>query len=200
MNFWRAHTLWLGMLTVALIILTASGPALRLAHEAAQNHLSAMQTERKNAEQRLRQIEADMAAMQKLQAEMTESRVEKFLAPVNRLGLAEKLRQHGEHSHLSHFTASLAPERTEIVVTTDAGTQKLASSMLTLTADAATDTDIYAFMARLPYLLPGRVRIQQLTLERKQADDHTPFNDANIHVGITCAWLSNGSAPEIATR
>ncbi len=69
----------------------------------------------------------------------------------------------------------------------------LAQSEITLTADAALDTDAYAVIEHVrATMLPGRAQLRALTIERI-GENQTALAAVNVHVTARLDWLSAGS-------
>jgi len=192
MNLLYPHRKWLALLIAALFLMTASSPGLRLLRAEATQHLADMRAAQGKTRQALHQLQDDIESVKKLEGQMDPAEAEKFLAPVDRMAAANALQQNAANMRLSHFTYNLSPEQKIKIDAPEAGPQELSLSTLTLSGDAPLDTDIYAFIDGLHHLLPGRVRLQQLSLERTdKADPH--LTARNMHFEATLEWLSNHS-------
>ena len=58
-------------------------------------------------------------------------------------------------------------------------------------ADAPLDGDVFAFADHAAKLLPGRLRLVRLALDRN--GDATALTASGIHAQIDFEWLSNGA-------
>ncbi len=193
MTFLYPHKYWLASLIFALAVILASSPVLQWAQDEATRHAVALHDERAKVEKELAQLEDDKAEVQKLSGQISAEEIEKSLAPVDRLQAADALEKAASADRLDHFTYTLAPEE-KVTIKNSAGTQELAVSTITIKADTPLDTDAWHFVEHLRGVFPGRLRPQQLTLERIGTDPAAE----NLHVTATFEWLSNGVDKQVA--
>ncbi|MDR3423471.1 MAG: hypothetical protein P4M13_00115 [Alphaproteobacteria bacterium] len=194
---WRKHRVWIGLLSLALVIEAGKAPVLGMAQQKAAQKLAALRAENDKTAAALRQFQDDLATAEKMKTEIDASETEKFLAPVDRLRVAEILEHRAAEARLSHFIYSFAPEQKTLIVTVDAGKQELATSKVTLAADAPTDTDVWVFLDAVRRTLPGRFALREFSLQR-MGDANAPVAAANVHVTAKGDWLSNGASRNLA--
>jgi hypothetical protein len=187
------HRVWIALLALALIIAAGNAPLIGIAQKKTSDRLAALRAEADKSANTLRQLREDIATTERLKNQIGETEAEKSLAPVDRLRAAQILERRAAESRLTHFTYTLSPERKTPVDTVGAGTQTLATSQLTLMADAPTDIDAYIFIDAVRRALPGRLTLRQFTLTRIGAAD-APIAAANLRLNATAEWLSNGAA------
>ncbi len=180
-------------MALAALIFFAGSPVLRARDAAAHLHLAELQAERDVLLSSLRQIEEDNAEAVRISATMDRQNAEKALAPVDRLQIVGALEKQAERARLSRFTYILSPEEPVRIRPSGAESHNLAQSEITLTADASLDTDVYAFIEHAQRLLPGRVALTHLLIERKGGADE-PMASPGLHMSAVFEWLSNGSA------
>ena len=193
---WRAHRLWIGILCLALVIAAANAPLLGAAQEQETRKLAVLRQEYEKTAKALRQLQEDIAATEKLKTQIEDKEVEKSLSSTNRLEAARILERRAAESHLTHLVYTFSPEEKTAIDTPGSGTQTLATSRMTLTADAPTDVEIYLFFDSLRHSLPGRVTLRALSLHRIGAED-TPITASNLHLSAQAVWLSNGASPNL---
>ncbi|HEU0117900.1 MAG TPA: hypothetical protein VFR09_04630 [Alphaproteobacteria bacterium] len=195
MNRIAPHIFWLGLLVCAVLLMAISTPILQYASEKANADLIKVRAESSKTSATLYQLQDDIAAVQKLSSEISSAEADQWLAPVDRLRVASLMEQQANETRLSHFTYTVAPEQRTSIETPGAGPQQLALSSITLSADAALDTDIYHFIDGLHAALPGRVRLQQMVIEKN--GNGTP-GSPNLKLTATLEWLSNGAIKDLA--
>ncbi|MDX2027166.1 MAG: hypothetical protein SFW62_00865 [Alphaproteobacteria bacterium] len=196
MRFLYPHRFWLAVLACAVLLVAASNPLLQVLREKTSRYLSEVRTERMRAEEIVRQIDGDRETANALSGEMNEAELEKALAPIDRLRAAAVLERQAAVARLSRFTYTLSPEQKVTVTAPGAGPQELALSTITMSAEAPLDTSAYVFVEQLRQTLPGRIRPQQVMLER--LDDAAPLSASNLRLTATLEWLSNGVTKEMA--
>ncbi|MGB9152743.1 MAG: hypothetical protein WCD70_06615 [Alphaproteobacteria bacterium] len=194
---WRPHRIWIGLLIVAFIVGAGNAPVLGIAQQNEKQRLASLLADYNKTADELHQLQDDIAATENLKTKIDEADVDKSLAPVDRLRVAQIIERRAAETHLTHFTYTLSPEQKTPIDTVDAGKQELATSTLALTADAPTDTDAYLFFDSLRRTLPGRLSVRQLSLQRIGAAD-APVSDANLHLTASGDWLSNGASQSLA--
>ncbi len=193
--FWL-HRFWIILLAISITLITTSSPLLRVAEEKTSANLAHIKTQRVQAEQTLRQLQDDVAAAQKLGTQMTLSEAEQFLTPVDRLLAANELEHEAAVSHIQHFDYTLAPEQRMKKSSTLAEPQELFVSTVTISGEAPSDIDIYRFISRMPLALPGKLRLQQLSLDRMSKE--SAVSTYNVRFNATLEWLSNGTTQDVA--
>jgi hypothetical protein len=194
---WRAHKLWIALLALAIMIGLGNAPVLGLAQRKAEQKLAFLQDENDKTAKALHQLQQDIADAAKMKTEIDAGETEKFLAPVDRLRVAQILEHRATESHLTNFSYILSPEEKTQVETAGSGKQDLATSKITLAADAPTDIDTYAFLDAISRTLPGHFTLRQMSLHRIGAAD-TALSEANLHLTANGEWLSNGASRDLA--
>ncbi len=186
----KQHRLWIALIVCAVAIMTGSGPLAGLLRKDAVRDLTMIQSARAKTGQDLKQLRDNVAAARKLAGEIDRAEAEQVLAPSDRLKAASMFENEAAQGRLSHFTYTLAPEER---VAIDAGGEKhdLAVSIITLSADAPDDVYIYSSLERMRQSLPGRARLQQLSISRPGNPDALAAQ--NVHFEATLEWLSNGT-------
>lgn len=198
MTVLRLHRLWLGLLLLAIAIIAGRAPVLDFAGNRAARDLAAIKDARVKTENDLQQLRDDVVAARKLGSEIDRTRADQVLAPTDRLKAAVMLEKEAAIMKIARFTYTLAPEERTAI---DAGgaLQNLALSAVTLAGNAPDDISIYNFITHLQHVLPGRARLQQVTITRS-ASAEVPLAATNVHFEAALEWLSNGSLQTIAGR
>ena len=196
---WKAQRLWIGGIVLAVIIGVVSAPLLDASQKKEAQRLEELRKRTETDDLALRQLNEDIAATEKLKTQLKAADVAKAMPPVDRLRVAEILERHAAESHLTHFIYTLSPEEKTVVDTIGAGKQTLASSKLSLSADAPTDTDAYQFIETLRRAFPGRLAFQDVSVQRIGAEA-TTISNANIHLTASGDWLSNGANPVLTGK
>jgi hypothetical protein len=190
------HRFWFALLAGSLALILTSAPLLRVAEDGAAKNLVQLQNKHDQTEQALHQLQDDVAAAQKLENEMTLSEAEQSLAPVDRLLAANAMEQEAEAAHLRGFSYTLSPEQKIKMEESVPEPQEVAVSTITLHGEAPTDSNIYGFISAMHDLLPGRIRLQQLSLSRIANDASVAAY--NLRFNATFEWLSNGAVKDMA--
>ncbi|MDR3450688.1 MAG: hypothetical protein P4M15_13260 [Alphaproteobacteria bacterium] len=190
---WKPHRLWAGILGAAILIGLFNGPVLGAAQKKARADLASLQREHAKAALAVKQLREDIAETESLKNQIGATSVEKFLAPANRLRVAQIMERRASEARLSHFSYTLAPEQKIQMDTLGSGKQMLARSKITLTADAPTDNDAYLFVDNLRRALPGQFQVRSFSLQRIGPQD-APVGVANLRLAASGDWLSNGAS------
>ena len=193
----KPHRLWMGILALAVVIGAGHAPFIDAARQREETKLATMRAEQQKTMTALNQLRDDIAATEKLKTKIDAAEAEQYMKPVNRLRTAKLLERRAAEARLSRFSYILSPESKTPVETIAAGTQNLASSQLSLTAETATDIDAYIFLDSLRRTLPGRFSLRQFSLERMAAPD-APIAATNLRLIAKGEWLSNGAAENLA--
>jgi hypothetical protein len=187
------HRNWILALSAAFVLMAGSNPLLRYM----QDKMTLKQTERAEEQQRLaqnlQQLRDDAATAQKLSEAMDTSVVETMLAPVDRIQITARLETLARGARLSSFTYTLSPEQPFKPDGEEIEPDGIMQSDLTLQADAPQDGNVFRFIENLQQALPGRARLQRLSVERINANDKTPLATANVRMNAALHWLANGS-------
>lgn len=190
------HKAWLGLLTFSLALLLTGSPLFQMAGDVAAQRLHAIQSQRAEAQKNLSQLRDDIETAQKLKNEMSLQEAEAFLAPVDRLQAASLLEEQAAALHVGNFTYTIAPEE-KIKITALPEPQELSVSLVTLQGDMPGDNNVYHFVDSLRDILPGRLRLQQLSIERLGAESAT-LQPVNVRFSAKFEWLSNGTVTSLA--
>ncbi len=191
------HRYWLGLLAFAFVLTVASPPFLRMLTDEAIQNLSQVKAERMQAQQALHQMEGDFATVQGPESNMSAVEAEQFLAPVDRLRVATILEHAADEALVGHFTYTLSPEQKTTISGPEGTPQELAVSTITVGGDVPSDIYMYNFVEGMRRLLPGRLRVQQVSLERSGKED-APLDAYNLRFTATLEWLSNGTTKDMA--
>lgn len=192
MNYLTPHLRWIGLLTLAVTLTWASTPLLDRLHEIAAQRLIDARAARAAAEQSLHQLQDDIAAAEKLGGQIGIAEADRALIPADRIAAVTALERSAAALRLGHFTYTLEPEQALTVDAPGIVPQTLAVSTLTVSGEAPLDTDVYAFCAGARRFLPGRLRLQQLSVER--TGSAAALEARNTRFTARFEWLSNGSA------
>ncbi|MFA4993912.1 MAG: hypothetical protein WC521_01210 [Bdellovibrionales bacterium] len=195
----RPHRVWIGLLVLAVLLGAGNAPFLGIAQQKAEAKRAKLQKENKETISALQQLREDITTAEKMKTEIDETLANKFLAPVDRLRSAQILERRAAESGLTHFSYTLSPEEKTFVDTLGVGKQALAVSQWSITADAPTDVDAFAFLEALRRTLPGRVTLHRMSLQRTGRKD-APISGANIRLTASGEWLSNGASFNIAEK
>ena len=193
---WKIHRIWVGGLILASLIAVAGTPLLGMSQQKLERKLVTLRETTEKTEQAARQLQEDIAATQKLKTKIKANEVEQSLAPVDRLRVAQIVEHRAMESHLTHFTYVFSPEEKTVIDTVGEGKQMLATSKLSLAADAPTDTEAYQFLEALRQSLPGRLTWRDMTMQRLGTPS-APMTDGNIHLTARGEWLSNGASADL---
>lgn len=191
------HRLWITILAMALLMLLASSPLLAALQEHTAKKLTALKEERAGVEKSLHQLEIDIQAVKEISGEIGETEAKRLLAPIDRLWVAEVLEHEAATSRLARFTYNMSPEQVLVKNLSGGEPQELAITTIAITSEAPLDTDVYSFIENIRRTLPGRLRLQQLSLERLGKED-TTLGIYNVRFNATLEWLSNGSLKTMA--
>ncbi len=194
----RPHRTWIGLLALSILVAAANKPVLGLAEDKAAQKLASLKSENKRAAEALRQMRDDLAAVEKMKPEIDGETAKKFLAPADRLRAARVFERRAAEAGLTHLSYTLSPEE-KTPVETLGGKQTLATSRWSLTADAPTDIDAYAFLDAVSHTMPGKISLRQMSLRRIGGDD-APIGIANVRLTANGEWLSNGAETTLAER
>jgi hypothetical protein len=182
--------------TVALAGLLAAAPALYVQHQKTAADLVNTITERQKAETTLAQLRSDGDAARQIRGRINVEEARRLLAPVERLTVAAGIERAASSFHMKHFTYTMAPEKTAKIDDAD-GTQNLALSSISLGAEAPSDAGIYQFITQLGHVLPGRLRVTDMEIERI-GDANAALTSSNVRFKATLEWLSNGAVKNVA--
>lgn len=156
MTPWRTHRRWIAIMAAALVVLATGvflvGPLQTRTEKAA----AAARQELAATLNAVAQLQDDIETAQRLQNEIAPASVERAMARVNRLKAASIVERRANEAYLSDLRYNFAPEQTVSFETVGAGRQVFAQSLLSIEAQAASDTGIYAFIESLGRSLPGR--------------------------------------------
>lgn len=185
--------------SVQIAILTgllAAAPALYVLHRGAAKDLAGTMAERQKAEEILAQLRSEDDAARQIRGRIGVEDARRLLAPVERLTVAGEIERAASLFHMSHFTYTLMPEKTVKIEDAD-GPETLALSSISLGAEAPSDAVIYRFIAQLSRILPGRLRVAEMEVERI-GDSNAALTASNVKFKVTLEWLSNGSLRNVA--
>ncbi len=197
MSFLSPHKLWIMTSVFAVALMFFSSPLLVFLRGKAARHLAEVQEDRTKTQQVLQRLDDDIATTQKLSGQIGADEIEKPLAPIDRLQASGLLERQADAARLDHFTYTLSPEQKVAINSTEMGAQELAVSTIAVKAEVPLDTDVNAFVQRVGSLMPGRLRLQSLTLEHTATAGTPPAAD-NLHMIANFEWLSNGVTKELA--
>lgn len=195
----QPHARWIGIFGLAVLIGMLSGPMLGLVQRSANQKHDALKAENERLSEALRQLQEDTAAAEKMKADIDLPSARKFLAPADRLRAAKIVESRAYEARLSNLSYTLSPEQKAVFETPGSGKQELATSRLTLTADAPVDTNAYVFLDALSRTLPGHLTLREIKLQRL-GKAGAPVGKANIRFSATADWLSNGVAKNLAEK
>ena len=193
MRVLRAHRWWLAVFVAALLLLASSDPLLRAAQNILTQKSQRLETEKQNLSQTLQHLRDDAATAERLSRALKAGWAQTYLAPVDRRQMAAQLEPLAAASRLGRFTYTLLPEQPFKPEPALPDTEGLVQSALTVEADAPHDGDATHFIQRLLQALPGRAQLQQLALERPEANTTAPLAEKNVRLNATIDWLANGS-------
>lgn len=191
------HRFWFALLAISLALIFISLPLLRMAATTTVANLTELKTQQLHAEQTLQQLRSDTETAQKLQSEMTMSEAEQSLEPVDRLLAANIIEREADAAHIYSFSYTLAPEQKIKMAGLTTASQELAVSTITVRGEAPDDMSVYGFIDGMRGSLPGRVRLQQMSLVRSNKSE--PVSAYNLRFNATFEWLSNGTAPDMVS-
>lgn len=197
MNLLAPHKFWLVTLILAIALIFGSAPLLGFLRAETAKKLADLRDEQVKTEAALGRLNDDIAATRKLSGQIGASEIEKSLAGVDRLQAVDMLEKQAAFARLDHFTYTVSPEQKWTVSDPALGTQAFALSSVSVKADAPLDTDVYRFVEDVRARMPGRLRLQAITLERA-GDRDTPLAAENLHMTADFEWLSNGVPKQMA--
>jgi hypothetical protein len=144
-------------------------------------------------------LQQDQAAERTLRTQLGEPAYAAWFAPPPRAQLVAHLRQAGLEAGLQEFALTLAPALPATAATTPApaalDAAALIATPLSITASAADDRALYAFMARAVEPFAGTLRLDNFTLHRPAAT-LSAASPTLIQANLTFRWLA---LPEAAT-
>src|ERR1700722_180170 len=177
----RPHIWGLCVLVFSAVLYVGATPVVGYWLDAERQQTGAMEADTAQTQQSVQMLEDDVAAAQKLSSQLDPKEIERLLAPVDRLKVATLLEHQAAASHMQNFAYTLAPEQRVTFTTPGAGPQQLAQSEITVSADAALDTETYTFVEHLRTILPGRLHLRAFTIERI-GDAQTALASTNVHM------------------
>ena len=187
MDALQPHNCWIVLAAVRLILLLVVVPLCRWGIIIQQHRAESIVKERGELHDSAERFQEDVQLAERPDSQISTEDMERLLSPVDRLRVVEGLEQQATAARFSHFTYNLAPEKpadVDVVAATD-----LVTNHLELATDMPLDSDAYAFLQNLNYVLPGRVHLRHLTLIRLTPD--APLSLANVHMTAELEWLSN---------
>ncbi|MFA5041241.1 MAG: hypothetical protein WC464_06385 [Bdellovibrionales bacterium] len=193
----RSHKGWIGLMVLAILVGAGNAPLLGAAEKKAAQKLVSLKKENEKAVAALRQMEEDLATVEKMKTVIDDNAAKKYLAPVDRLDAAQILERRAAEAGLTRFTYTLSPEKKASFDMVGISKHDLATSQWTVTADAPSDVDVYAFLDAISHTLPGRITVHQISLQRI-TEEGDPISFANIRFAANGEWLSNGASPNPA--
>jgi len=194
MSKFAPHRLWCAALLGALALLFGSGQILGYAHDALTRENAALTEQQRERAATLQQRRDDDATARRLNESLSESEMEKYLAPSDRVKAAAALAPLANAARFGAFTYSLSPERPAALEGLENGA--VFASQLTLQADVPHDIAVRQFFQRLGEIMAGRLQIQHLRLERLATEQPAALN---LRLTAQAQWFSNGGdAPKAA--
>lgn len=188
----KPHRGWMLLLLLSLGLILVIHPALRFAHKTLQAHLNQVEAETAQTEQAITQLQGDIATAQNLAGEMSIEQAEQSLLPIDRLQAASALEELANSARLRNFSYGFTPEQ---AVPDDNKKQEqddLYISTITVSGEASSDVAVTQFLEAMRSILPGRVRLQQFTIERL-AKNNIPLASYNVRFSARLEWLSNAA-------
>jgi len=186
----RPHIGWLLALIGAFILIVGLDPARHYAYEMTGQKQKELSSDHERLALNLRQLRDDAALAERLSKDINANDVEKYLAPSNRLEAVAMLDPLAFDSRLSNFSYTLSPEQPYKSPDDGSDMRGIVQSSLTLQAEAALDNDTYRFLENLPRVLPGRLRLEKLSVERIKLN---LFEATNVRMTAVFEWVANES-------
>jgi hypothetical protein len=163
------------------------------AQRKAEESRADIRRDKEQAADALRQLKEDAVAAQSMKNEIDVASAKKYLEPTDRLRAAQTLERRAAEFGLTNLAYTMGPEQKVSHQTVASGAQEVALSLITLSANAPSDTDVYAFFDALSRTIPGRVSLREISLQRLNGVD-APIAEANVRLDAQADWLSNGAA------
>jgi hypothetical protein len=156
--------------------------------ETQKAHFLKMEEDYENLHRQLKELEKDLAFVNRHQKDLALLVEKGWFVPKSRLIAAETIEQLS--SMLPHVRYTFEPEK----ITKREGNQTYKVTLLTFVIEALLDTDIYAFLQVLLEKFPGVLCPRELMLMRK---DMTQEEAPTFVEGtLVLEWVSSGEAHE----
>lgn len=182
------HRLWLTALVLAFVLLAAAPSVASLARTDLIKEREALAVRRETLQNQILQWETDAQAAAELAEALRGDDVNAYIAPSNRAKAAAQLEALAAQTRLSRLIYAIGPEEEWSGDPTFPEIQGVKQSPLFVEADAALDTDVFAFLENLSRL-PGRMDLQRLTIKR--TENETPAPALALHMQAELTWVAN---------
>jgi len=177
-------------LMTAFFLLVIGLPILAYLQEGLNQNAQRLNVDINKTKQMLALKRDDVLQVLELRGELGDINIEKILLPTHALEEISSLKQLANTFSLTDFNYTLSRETKLPLDNEIAPVPPLVERTLSLKFNAALDQDAYAFVNKVRFSLPGRARLQELTIEHRQ--NNSSDNEMNdTQVSATFSWLYN---------
>lgn len=182
---------------MSLCLLLVGLPLLNFVEKLQQNKLYQLQDDIAKTKQSLMQAREDITQLLQLRGQMNDEEIEKILTPVDRVQVINAIENLSASYSIEHFLHTLSQQQKTFENSQIKNGVILAESKLILEGDALKEADFYGFMDKLHQIVPGRLMLQQFTVDRRSdSSDLTP--DTGVHMMATFDWIYIASLKDLS--